>query len=120
MAPIARKNANKWIQAVEKTMEDGCMNDREMVLYASQRLPKTASEWWRTYKAAHGEPATWEEFKNAFLQSYIVIEQNQGKQKPEEKKPCFGQAERCRREQCPCQPKEKHSCIDMPALGAER
>ncbi|CAM0874773.1 unnamed protein product [Alopecurus aequalis] len=119
MAPIGLKKANKWIRDVEKAMEDGRLNDREMILYASQKLSKTASVWWSTYKATHGEPATWEEFKNVFLQSYIVIQPNQTKQKPEKSKPFCWQVERCCKEQCPCQPKKKHrqACTRCGKLG---
>ena len=118
-SPIGLKKANQWIQAIEKMMGDGRLKDREMILYASQKLCKPASGWWTAYKATHGEPATWEEFKNAFLQSYIVIQPNKTKQKPEEKKPCCGQLERCCRQQCPCQSKVKNrqACTRCGKIG---
>ncbi|CAO2190166.1 unnamed protein product [Urochloa humidicola] len=65
--------ADDWLKTMEKMLNIAQCTDREKVLYASERLERTAGDWWDAYTAAHAnaDTITWQEFRNSFRNHHI-------------------------------------------------
>ncbi|CAN6283728.1 unnamed protein product [Urochloa humidicola] len=65
--------AEDWLKTVGKMLDIAQCTDREKVLYASERLEGTASDWWDAFVAAHVTPQaiTWQEFQTNFRNHHI-------------------------------------------------
>jgi hypothetical protein len=57
-------DADNWLKVTGKKLYITQCNDREKVLYASERLEGVTSDWWDAYTVAHADAntITWQEF----------------------------------------------------------
>ena len=67
-------DAKHWLRTIEAMFELlPQLQDRQKVLFATQKLQGPAGAWWVTYQAtfAAGKRPTWAEFKKAFENHHI-------------------------------------------------
>jgi hypothetical protein len=68
-------DADDWLKVIEKKLDITQCNDREKVLYASERLKGTAPDWCVAFTAAHADAyaITWQEFQENFHAHHIPL-----------------------------------------------
>jgi hypothetical protein len=66
-------DADDWLKVIGKKLDITQCNDREKVLYASERLEGSTSDWWDAFTAAHpnADTITWQEFQANFHAHHI-------------------------------------------------
>jgi hypothetical protein len=66
-------DADDWLKVIGKKSDITQCNDREKVLYASERLEGVASDWWDAFTTAHAnaDAITWQEFQENFRAHHI-------------------------------------------------
>jgi hypothetical protein len=69
-------DVDDWLKVIGKKLDITQCNDREKVLYASERLEGSVSDWWDAFIVAHAnaDTITWQEFQVNFHAHHIPSE----------------------------------------------